>query len=248
MDTDDGHYKGQIVGGQITGDGIMFFKNGDKYDGYWLDGALNGKGKYVYANGDTFTGSFKLGKRSGKGLHIKLADSRTDLGDGTWFYMYEGGYEDDLRWGYGVLKELRGPGEVEGERYIEYSGDWEDNTFHGKGHMLVYESKLKQIKFEDHDGAFRDGVKDGLGRNLKLKESDMYGDEDEFRKEVLNSSTLEYMDFIGDFINDHPIYHSGVLKTVKVVTPQRDNTESYKALEYGKVSPYLKMLATQKPQ
>ena len=29
---------------------------------------------------------------------------------------------------------------------------------------------------------------------------------------------LEYMDFVGDFVNDRPVYHSGVLKTVKVPT------------------------------
>jgi hypothetical protein len=48
------------------------------------------------------------------------------------------------------------------------------------------------IKFEDHEGSFKYGVRDGLGRNIKLKDSEMYGDEEEFRREVLGSSALDY--------------------------------------------------------
>ena len=44
----------------------------------------------------------------------------------------------------------------------------------------------------------------------------MYGDEEEFKKEILVAENLEYQDFIGDFINDRPVYHSGVLKNVRV--------------------------------
>jgi hypothetical protein len=43
--------------------------------------------------------------------------------------MYDGEYIDDLRWGYGTLKEIRPPGEIEGERYIEYFGSWENDYF-----------------------------------------------------------------------------------------------------------------------
>lgn len=123
METEEGRYIGSVIDGKLTGDGIMFFKNGDKYDGYWLEGAFHGKGKLSYANGDTFSGEFKYGKRSGRGMHIRLADrTRDPLADGQWVYMYEGDYVDDIRWGYGVLKEVRDPSDVEGERYIEYFG------------------------------------------------------------------------------------------------------------------------------
>ena len=76
------------------------------------------------------------------------------------------------------------------------------------------------IKFEDHDGSFKYGLKDGLGRNIKLKDSEMYGDEEEFRREVLSSIVLDYQEFVGDFVNDRPAYHSGVLKNVKVPVDQ----------------------------
>ncbi len=54
METDKGRYIGSVLDGEITGQGIMFFKNGDRYDGHWLNGEFHGKGKLVSENGDTF--------------------------------------------------------------------------------------------------------------------------------------------------------------------------------------------------
>jgi hypothetical protein len=217
LETTEGHYLGSIMEGKITGMGLMIYNNGDRYDGYWLEGAYHGKGKLVLASGETFTGNFNQGRREGKGVHIKLMDKKKDkYGDGDWIYHYEGDYMDDMRHGYGVLKELRAPTDTEGERYIEYQGYFERDNFNGKGRLLTYDSKRKAIKFEEHDGQFKEGLRDGLGKNIRLKESEMYGDDEEFRREVLHSETLEYMDFIGDFYNDRPVYHSGVLKTVKL--------------------------------
>jgi hypothetical protein len=101
--------------------------------------------------------------------------------------MYDGEYIDDLRWGYGTLKEIRPPGEIEGERYIEYFGSWENDYFFGKGRLLVYDSKAKAIKFEEHEGSFKYGLRDGLGKQQKLKDSEMYGDDEEFRKEIFSA-------------------------------------------------------------
>jgi hypothetical protein len=140
-------------------------------------------------------------------------------GDKQWTYMFEGEYKDDMRWGYGVLKEVKAPNDSEGERYVEYQGFWENDFYHGKGRLLVYESKLKTIKFEEHDGSFKYGMRDGLGKSIRLKEGDMYGDDEEFRKELLRSHLIDYLDFIGDFYNDKPVYHSGVLKNVKLPPP-----------------------------
>ena len=126
MMTEEGKYIGSVMDGKITGEGIMFYKNGDKYDGYWLDGAFHGKGKYVWANGDTFKGSYKQSKKHGRGLHIRLIDKTLDpLGNGEWIYMYEGDYFEDMRQGHGTVKEQREAGDYEGPRFIEYSGEWD---------------------------------------------------------------------------------------------------------------------------
>lgn len=45
--------------GKITGEGMMIYHNGDKYEGYWLEGTYHGKGKLVFASGESFTGEFK---------------------------------------------------------------------------------------------------------------------------------------------------------------------------------------------
>ena len=55
--------------------------------------------------------------------------------------MYEGDYFEDMRHGQGTIKECREPLDYEGPRYIEYSGQWEQDTFHGKGRLVIYESK-----------------------------------------------------------------------------------------------------------
>ena len=220
IETEEGHYLGSIVDGKITGEGMMIYHNGDKYDGYWLEGTYHGKGKLTFATGETFTGDFKFGRRVGKGVHIKFSDKRDTNGERDVIYNYEGDYADDVRNGYGVLKEIRPPLDNEGERYIEFFGHWENDHFNGKGRLLVYESKQKRIKFEEHDGAFKDGLRDGLGKSLKLKEADMYGDDEEFRKEILAADSMDYLDFIGDFYNDRPVYQSGVLKSVKIAPPQ----------------------------
>jgi hypothetical protein len=220
LETTEGHYIGSIMDGRITGSGLMIYNNGDRYDGYWLEGSYHGKGKLVLASGETFTGEFKNGRREGKGIHIKVNRD----GEEDWFYNYEGLYANDMREGYGVLREVRELNDTEGERYIEYFGYFEHDVFYGKGRLLVYEGKRKAIKFEEHDGAFKEGLRDGLGKSIKLKEAEMYGDDEEFRKEVLQAEMLEYMDFVGDFYNDRPVYHSGVLKTVKL-PPQKPQVQ-----------------------
>ena len=206
---------GSVIEGQLTGDGIMFFHNGDKYDGQWLEGQFHGRGSLVYSNGDTFKGFFKQGKRHGKGLHIRRKEGDT-LGDGDWGYMYDGDYVEDMRQGYGVLKTLKPPDDNEGVRYIEYQGAWEGDTFHGKGRLQVYDSQTRQFLFEEHDGSFVRGQRDGLGRSRKLKDAEQYGDDEEFRRELLQQEMLEYVDFVGDFRRDKPVYVTGVLKTVRV--------------------------------
>jgi hypothetical protein len=210
METDEGRYIGSVIDGRITGEGCMFYKSGDFYEGYWLDGAHHGKGKYTWASGDTYAGTYKLNLKHGRGIHTRVGE------DGDWAYIYDGEYVENVRHGQGSLREIRPPVDYEGVRYIEFTGYFENDMFHGKGRLLVFESKTKLIKFEEHDGLFKYNVKDGLGRQVKLKDSEMYGDEEEFRKEVLTAATLDYQEFIGDFINDRPVYHSGVLKNTKV--------------------------------
>jgi len=180
METEFGRYIGSVIDGKITGEGIMFYKTGDRYEGYWLDGTHHGKGKYFWANGDTYSGSFKMNLMHGKGMHTRVTD-------GDWTYIYDGDYLENVRHGQGSLREVRASVEYEGPRYVEFTGYFENDMFHGKGRLLVYDSKAKLIKYEEHDGIFKYGVKDGLGRNQKLKDSELYGDDEEFKKEVLTA-------------------------------------------------------------
>ena len=52
--------------------GVIFYKNGDKYEGELRKYKKHGRGKITYKNGDTFVGSFKDDNRKGQGkLHAK---------------------------------------------------------------------------------------------------------------------------------------------------------------------------------
>jgi hypothetical protein len=66
-----------------TGDRIMIYNNGNRYDGYWLDVVFQGKGKYTWSNWDTYSGDFKLGRRHGRGTHTIV---KTDqIGSVEWY-------------------------------------------------------------------------------------------------------------------------------------------------------------------
>lgn len=66
---------GKYVDGYRHGRGILYYKNGDKYEGDFDYDQLNGKGNnivhtlgiFYYANGDRFEGDFKDDRKHGKG-------------------------------------------------------------------------------------------------------------------------------------------------------------------------------------
>ena len=41
------------------GKGIMYYKDGEKYDGEWKNGLFEGKGIYYFKNGNRYEGEFK---------------------------------------------------------------------------------------------------------------------------------------------------------------------------------------------
>ena len=50
-------YEGTWRDGKRTGEGMAYYKNGDKYNGEWKKGIKEGKqGTYEYANGNVYEG------------------------------------------------------------------------------------------------------------------------------------------------------------------------------------------------
>ena len=55
--------------GEPSGEGIMFFANGDQYIGEWRAGHMDGKGVIKYTRGDTYEGTFMKGFYYGEGKY-----------------------------------------------------------------------------------------------------------------------------------------------------------------------------------
>lgn len=87
VDCEDGRmYKGQWSkkNNKKDGIGILFFKDGSKYEGQFKNGFMSGKGRKLFVNGEYYLGEFALDKANGYGTF-------RDLNGGK----YEGGWKDD---------------------------------------------------------------------------------------------------------------------------------------------------------
>ena len=84
--------------------------SGDVFSGCWERGRLTGQGRAVYSSSPILGGG-----------HGRMVPG---VGD-----VYEGGFRDDLKHGYGRCTYLTTSGEHRGERY---EGEWVDGLRHGR--------------------------------------------------------------------------------------------------------------------
>ena len=62
-------YEGTMTSGRKHGKGIFTWSNGQRYEGEWADDLINGKGVLHYTNGDRYEGTFKDGEPHGTGTY-----------------------------------------------------------------------------------------------------------------------------------------------------------------------------------
>ena len=67
-----GFYNGTWINSKRSGNGKMYYSNGDYYIGNFKDDAKEGKGAYYYNDGDYYIGEFKNDVRHGKGKVYSL--------------------------------------------------------------------------------------------------------------------------------------------------------------------------------
>ena len=69
--TNDDHliYEGEFKENSLNGQGVYYFKNGDKYDGFWKKDKRSGNGTIYFANGKyiAYTGNWSKVKYHGHG-------------------------------------------------------------------------------------------------------------------------------------------------------------------------------------
>ena len=87
-----GEYEGPLIEKMRHGNGIMRFRNGNKYYGEFVDDRFDGQGEYIWADGRTYVGQFKADKIQGSGV--------AHWPDGK---IYDGEWVCDLADGHGIL-------------------------------------------------------------------------------------------------------------------------------------------------
>ena len=180
----------------FSGKGILYLKNGKKFEGNFINGELNGWCRFINSNGVCYEGLFIEGILNGKGEIIKIDENRRKniyRGDIVKFkkegkgeektndYTYEGDFANDLKHGMGKIHyhnngdfyegefnkgEITGKGFYTWKNKHTYLGDFIKGKMHGKG---IY----KWPDGNEYEGDYIRNIKEGNGV-FKWKDGRIY--------------------------------------------------------------------------
>jgi hypothetical protein len=118
-----------------TGQGVMIWPSGQRYQGGFVDGTFSGRGILTFPSGGRYDGEFIAGEYSGQGVMTYADGSR-----------YEGGWLNDKKSGRGIFTWPSGKryeGEFIAGHYFEgvmtykdgsrYEGGWQNSKYSGEG-------------------------------------------------------------------------------------------------------------------
>ncbi len=148
--TDGSIFEGHWKNNKAHGKGRVIQANGDVFEGEWVDGVIN-KAKYTSVNGDVYEGGWAQAEAEGADDYLKAGKKE---GQGKYTYKeglnltYEGGYENDLMNGKGILLFRDGR---------KFTGEFVDDKMEGKGGVFVWTDGRK------YEGEYFDDKKHGYG-------------------------------------------------------------------------------------
>ena len=152
----DGRYEGIIINNKREIKGVMYYKNGSKYEGQWKNDKKHGKGIYTSQNynnpnliGIKYEGEFNNDKIEGYGV------GKYTSGD-----KYEGEWKNNKQYGRGTLI-YKGGG--------KYIGEWKNGKLNGDGIYYLKNGERFEGNFIDdkyngygkyyyNDGEFLEGI------------------------------------------------------------------------------------------
>ena len=116
-----------------SGDGVMEYANGDRYDGGWAGGVYSGEGKYTFASGMYYEGEYANGQREGEGVFTWSTDGNLENG-----WLFEGTFKADKAY-YGKTTTTKTEGLIWYEGYMNDLNDV-DSTQTGEGYVYFADS------------------------------------------------------------------------------------------------------------
>ncbi len=132
-------YTGEMVQGQRSGIGTLYFPSGATYAGQWASDTFWGTGRYRFANGDVYSGAFMSGRRTGVG--------RMEYANGN---SFQGQWQDDRR--------------VKGQYNYKngniYTGEYRNNAMEGIG-------RFQWADGSSYEGGWAADKAEGIGRFTK---------------------------------------------------------------------------------
>jgi hypothetical protein len=191
---------------ETDGDGVLTFKNRDKYKGELKDGKPNGKGVYTSAIGEIYKGNFKDGKLSGQGKanYQKNISSIIHIGD-----VYEGEFENGTWQGQGTVYN---DNYSKGRYKYKKSGNWKNGQLDGEGETSFTDNATNKTRV--HKGSYKNGIKMGFGVQTDYDGSIYTGN---FADRYQGKGVIKYLD--GSILegqwNDGHADGKGKLTTVK---------------------------------
>ena len=140
-------YNGQWEKGWMDGDGVLTFRNGDRYKGTVHANIIDGIGSYNYANGNWYEGEFVNGKMNGLGVFQFKNGNR-----------FEGEFYDGKIHGDGTMYLVSNKGTV------SITGFWpKDGSFPKEASILFENGDL-------YEGPLKNGVPTQEGTWISGKE------------------------------------------------------------------------------
>ena len=165
----------------LTGKGILYLRNGKKFQGNFINGELNGWCRYISNKGVCYEGLFINGVLNGKGeILIKNFKKEGKGVEKTSDFNYEGEFKNDIKHGKGKIHYNNGDiyegqfnnGEITGKGFYTwknkhtYLGDFVGGKMHGRG---LY----KWTDGNQYEGEYNNNIKEGQGE-FRWKDGRVY--------------------------------------------------------------------------
>lgn len=128
-------YKGQWLGDERHGKGVLTASDGQKYEGQFRHNMAHGRGCFIEADGSRYEGQWQEDQKHGHGTYLH-ADGTTfegqwqqdaKSGTGTEYWadaQYQGEFLFGFKHGVGIYKSNKG---------VEYEGQFRDDNMDGEG-------------------------------------------------------------------------------------------------------------------